>query len=302
MESLRNKDFNGFCDRIEDNSLDESAIHLWGSVDIPQNTLAPVAERIVNPEATQYAWLEDVKRNIARYRKLHENLADEKSRRTLESIFRYRITLNPEELTESLPGPHLKYFDWSLLTKPEQAVYVDGGAHTGGSVENFISRYGYDYSSIVAFEPFEKSFLDLQSRYRNNERVRTIPKALWDSVQNLVILGKDQRAKVLDIPLSEQERHAATVIETTTLDMELEEPPSLIKMDMEGAEVAAIRGAVRCIKSGLPRLAICAYHLIEDLHTLPDEITNIDDSYQFKLRNYKKTGSAEIVLYGESIK
>ena len=74
-------------------------------------------------------------------------------------------------------------------------------------------------------------------------------------------------------------------------------------MDMEGSEIRALRGAERCIRSGMPALAICAYHLIDDLRTIPRVLSDTSgDNYEFILRNYKAGGSAEIVLYGNPIK
>ena len=40
---------------------------------------------------------------------------------------------------------------------------------------------------------------------------------------------------------------------------------SLIKLDIEGAEREALKGAERIIKKCRPVLAICAYHLQDDL-------------------------------------
>ena len=45
---------------------------------------------------------------------------------------------------------------------------------------------------------------------------------------------------------------------------------TFIKMDIEGAELDALRGAERTIRSNSPKLAICAYHKPSHLWELPN--------------------------------
>ena len=52
------------------------------------------------------------------------------------------------------------------------------------------------------------------------------------------------------------------------IDEGVHEPVDLIKMDIEGAEVHALRGCTRTL-AGMPDLAIAAYHRPEDLVALP---------------------------------
>lgn len=53
----------------------------------------------------------------------------------------------------------------------------------------------------------------------------------------------------------------------------------LIKMDIEGAEIEALRGAMRTIQQFQPRLAICAYHHIDDLLTIPNLLKKVIPAY-----------------------
>ena len=71
---------------------------------------------------------------------------------------------------------------------------------------------------------------------------------------------------------------------------------SFIKMDIEGAELEALKGAEQIIRNFKPKLAICAYHKPEDLYTLPELIKSFRDDYVFYLRHYTDT-LYETVLY-----
>ncbi|MBF0329423.1 MAG: FkbM family methyltransferase [Nitrospirae bacterium] len=72
--------------------------------------------------------------------------------------------------------------------------------------------------------------------------------------------------------------------------------PSFICMDIEGAELEALRGAENTIKASLPDLAICVYHAPNHLWEIPLYIHNLGLGYKFYLRNYTSFVS-ETVLY-----
>lgn len=61
---------------------------------------------------------------------------------------------------------------------------------------------------------------------------------------------------------------------------------SLIKMDIEGAEIDALKGARNLIKNNNPKLAICVYHRLEDLWNVPLSIMSISSDYTYYLRHH----------------
>jgi len=69
-----------------------------------------------------------------------------------------------------------------------------------------------------------------------------------------------------------------------------------IKMDIEGAEIEALLGASKTIKSFKPKLAISVYHKADDLITIPKLIHELRNDYIFYL-DYYTIISDEIVLY-----
>ncbi|MCL1983378.1 MAG: FkbM family methyltransferase, partial [Clostridiales bacterium] len=73
-------------------------------------------------------------------------------------------------------------------------------------------------------------------------------------------------------------------------------PPTYIKMDIEGAELMALKGAENIIRSHKPKLAISAYHKPEDVYTLPMLIRSYRNDYKFYLRHYTNSLN-ETVLY-----
>lgn len=296
LRELEIGQFKDFCDEVEGSSLEELTESIWpdGSHD-PKTTLVPVAERHFNSAATQWAWLAELKGNIGHYREFYDRLADQKSKDTLTTIIHYRLTWNAAHLIETIDGQ--KYFDWSLIGRPADATYVDGGAFDGGSVVNFVNTYGDEYKAIHAFEPFPDSFAVLEENCGEYRDTALVNKGLWDKSETLSYVGTNQSVSVASTP--DETVESGGSFETVALDDYFKgtEAPSLIKMDMEGAELKALNGAQRVIKAGMPALAICVYHLVDDLRTIPQAITGISDSYDLTMRNYKTRGSAEIVLY-----
>ena len=65
-----------------------------------------------------------------------------------------------------------------------------------------------------------------------------------------------------------------------------DEPVSFIKMDIEGAEIAALKGAAELIRRRRPDLAICTYHSISDLYEVPLYIHSLVPEYRLYLRHH----------------
>ena len=69
-----------------------------------------------------------------------------------------------------------------------------------------------------------------------------------------------------------------------------------IKMDIEGAELPAIRGAKETIKTDRPQLAISIYHSNDDFVNIPQYLANELENYTLRLGHYSYN-HCETVLY-----
>lgn len=71
---------------------------------------------------------------------------------------------------------------------------------------------------------------------------------------------------------------------------------TFIKMDLEGAEQKALKGAEETIKRNKPKLAICIYHSDEDMIEIIDYLHNLVPEYKLYVRHHS-TAAIETVVY-----
>jgi FkbM family methyltransferase len=72
--------------------------------------------------------------------------------------------------------------------------------------------------------------------------------------------------------------------------------PTFINMDIEGAELEALKGAEKTILASRPDLGICVYHSPSHLWEVPLYLHSLGVGYRFYLRNYTSF-TGETVLY-----
>lgn len=71
-----------------------------------------------------------------------------------------------------------------------------------------------------------------------------------------------------------------------------------IKLDVEGAELGALRGAEATIRRFRPRLVICLYHRPEDLMTLPLHVKSLVPEYRLEVA-HASCDFTDTILYAE---
>ena len=92
-------------------------------------------------------------------------------------------------------------------------------------------------------------------------------------------------------------RSSTPSISLRPIDQEIgERNISFLKLDVEGFELAALQGAEQAIRRCRPRMAVCAYHKLEDLLKIPKWILDLEMGYTLQLRMYSNE-YLEIVCY-----
>ena len=75
-----------------------------------------------------------------------------------------------------------------------------------------------------------------------------------------------------------------------------------IKMDIEGAELCALKGAERTIRAFKPKLAISLYHRDTDFTEIPDHLNKLGLGYKFFLDHFTVHGEETILFAAPSVR
>lgn len=193
-------------------------------------------------------------------------LEDEESKK--EYLFRLDYLNNPEV---KLKPEEERY----CFKMKEGEIIIDGGAYDGDSIRVFKK---YKPQKIYAFEPDPKNFVGLWTNTLYIGNTLIFPFALYSNTGNIGFNAKGNTYSLVG---------GSTTVQSIAIDsMILLNKISRIKLDIEGSEKEALRGAKKTIKKDRPILAVCAYHRIEDLWEIPLLIHNIVPDYKFYLRRY----------------
>jgi FkbM family methyltransferase len=178
------------------------------------------------------------------------------------------------------------YYAPDLVFLNEREVLADCGAFDGDSIRMFLESTHGRFRHIYAVEPDTKNLAAL-NKYLSSlagdvpPRISVLPFGLSDRDE---VVSFDASGTVGSRVVADA---GSDSIQCRRLDDILDGPqPTLIKMDIEGAEPRAIVGATATIRASRPILAICAYHKCEHLWTLPDLIKNALPDYEIFLRRY----------------
>ena len=157
-------------------------------------------------------------------------------------------------------------------------IVLDGGAHMGMASLYFML---HGASKIIAVEPAP---LTIDALVKNLSLMgishTIVHKALWRA--------PDLDIRFLFMPTQSCGSRIAIksgnmLVPTTTIDDLALEGVNIIKLDIEGEELNALRGAVNTIRNFKPKMFISAYHKARDIEILPQFILNVEPAYKYEI-------------------
>jgi FkbM family methyltransferase len=216
----------------------------------------------------------------------YELLADEPSRRVFATKLEYYLTLE-KALLDRCRTLEPIYFDPEVIHLTPQEVFVDGGAFTGDTLAPFLKASQGRFRAYFGFEPDSANFAQLEKAASvDPARIHAVRAGVAHKTGTLRFTNtsrEDSRVAADDDP-------NAVVVPVESLDEYFEdrETPTFIKLDIEGVEEEALRGAARLIKNAHPILAVSVYHKPQDLWELPLLIHTLNPGYRFFMRHYTR--------------
>ena len=185
----------------------------------------------------------------------------------------------------------LVYFGRPGLSAQEDEVFIDAGAHDGDTILSFIKWCNGKYKKIIAFEPDVENCRKVQKTLSDNEIQNVTLKnlGLWYKNETIGFYNQGTSSSKIDV-------NSNSRINVSKLDDIINEKVTFIKMDIEGAELNALKGSTETIKKYKPKLAICIYHKNEDFFEIPYFIHSLVPEYKLYLRHHSWS-IYETVLY-----
>lgn len=246
-------------------ATDPAPIHDWAASRGFADMLVPAELPDVLGAAMGSYWLtgrDHTRAHLDSVERVAALLADDASRAVLEGIAAFRLTADHGVH----PASHLpsQYFPDDVPLTRAPLRLIDGGAFTGDAWPA-LRDSGRSLEEWYAFEPDPANFAALVATARDAAVARTA----------LFPCGLGERAEQIRFAAGEAAGSHATesgdlVVQVVALDEVLPGvSPNYVKLDIEGAERAALAGMRATIERARPAIAMSIYHRPEDLWELP---------------------------------
>ena len=179
-------------------------------------------------------------------------------------------------------------------------VVLDIGACWGDTALYFADKVGNN-GKVYSFEfiPGNIKIYNVNTNLNPHlkERIKLIEHPVSDSSEQKVYFEDfGPGSRVVNFPFEAQTGSTTTisiddfVIRNNILKVDF------IKMDIEGAEPAALKGAINTIKKYRPKMAIAIYHSLEDFVNIPKWLMDLNLGYEFYLGHHT-IHTEETIIY-----
>lgn len=182
------------------------------------------------------------------------------------------------------------------INKESIKIILDIGMNSGLNIlafnkliPNLDKTYGFEAIYEIAKQPYIEDFI-------KNNKFELVPYAVGDKeLETKFYIDTHSSGGSFCADFSnrkiipEDVRWKETTVNITTLDKYCKKHdihPDFIKMDIEGAELSALKGGIETIKKYRPQLAISIYHSDDDFIMIPQYLSKNLIDYKFALGHY----------------
>jgi FkbM family methyltransferase len=262
------------------------------------NIAATGAKRVINPvqlhaclpALTDAYWLTAPCRyaaHAAELQRLQALLHDDFSLDVFHRVLEFRLTGNYACLPAARHADQYMPHDLPRWQTPMRLI--DCGAYNGDTVLA-MRKQGYSFGQLLCFEPDPANYMQLCTVVKDLGSGFCLPCGVSDKTGLMRFSASGTGASNIS-------GTGELVIQCVAIDdVAPGFAPTLIKMDVEGAEPQALAGAQRTIGTYRPALAISIYHQYAHLWQLPLLIDSWRLDYDFHLRMHGNS-SFDLVLY-----
>jgi FkbM family methyltransferase len=235
--------------------------------------------------------------NEARYGAVRAALVDEASIDTFDRVLGFRLDHDLSRMAPFECRLDRMYFEDFLALPAEGAVFHDIGAWDGSNSRDFARHYPR-MAQAALFEPLPTQAAGFRQAFADDPRFVVMEVALSDADAEAWFDVNGTASRIVDhdpgtrgVPVAVRTLDGLLARESGRLL-----PPHFIKMDIEGAEMHALRGARSTIARHAPAMAVSVYHHPAHLVEAFDLLRELRPDYRFRLRHYTE-GYTETVLF-----
>jgi FkbM family methyltransferase len=274
-----------FCDSDEEKIKKANGVHLGLPIITRDTLLSDKAYQNCNIVITSTAYFDEI---------YHSLIADGV----------------PAEKIVSSPGkfPIPQYFCKEILPPVKDEIFIDAGCLDGNTMKQFVDYCSGNYKKIIGFEPMPVSYSTTVANIEkwSMANVEMFQKGLWSSEEELSFTIRVKKGNLVGSSrMASLHKDSSAIVESQEIIVQTialdsvagGEKVTFIKMDIEGAELEALKGAKNTILQNKPKLAICLYHKPEDIVEIPEFLSGLGLDYTFYIRHHRYMGYGETVLY-----
>ncbi|MHC1749828.1 MAG: FkbM family methyltransferase [Cellulosilyticaceae bacterium] len=232
-------------------------------------------------ENHEYNWINE---NSEKIIQAYSLMSDEASKKKYVELLCKRLDENSTENTWEEMYDCKEYFYVNKFSENES--YVDCGAFNGDTIEKFIEIVNGRFDNIYAFELDIRNFNELKKvcgRYSGNIECFNVGVADFKTT-----LEYNIRAEGIGSGIQyneDMEEKAIGYVEKLD-DVLKDRKVTFIKMDIEGSEMSALKGAEELIKINKPKMAVAVYHKISDFWEVPLYLKQLNPEYKFTIKHH----------------
>ena len=219
-----------------------------------------------------------------------EHITDEHSEDVFISLLNAHATVCYD--IKKLSAGMTQYVDVTVPFRHNYRSFVDCGAFTGDTFKDLFKWHSVE--QYFGFEPdalcYAKLSQNVDTLHEKTKYCVLLPLGVGDKNEYL-------RFSSTGDGIGRMNYMGESIVQIVRIDDIVKGYDNLfIKMDIEGTEISALKGAQNTIKNTAPDLAISVYHKITDLWRIPLLLKEWVPEYKFYMRSHNAY-SIDTVLY-----
>lgn len=211
----------------------------------------------------------------------------------------YNFSFLPSECFYGLSG--LKWLPDSITERIKEGIFIDVGACEGDT--SIFLAMKFKPKHVYAFEPDNTNYEILKNNCNifNKDLITTLKIGLSDVSEKSHLASKGSESHI-STNKNDQELELIKFDDFWINKIEEKNKITLVKMDIEGLEMYALKGMEKTIKEQKPILAISIYHRQEDFFLIKPWLEKICPEYKFLIKKaspFSLTGETMLLAYIE---